>query len=350
MPIYASYNSGLSADENARIGKIVTPLRAYIERMSDNLREAGGPLEWLFNVETSRRFAETIVGGNEFGEFEMVPEGGSAPNDSFDELWKKVIYHEQFMKGFHITRTMMEDSNWSVTAEMEGRAGKFISAYYRTLHSIAQRLLIDATNGTTRYNGMNFDLTANDKKPLFAADHTYGTEGDTQSNYFYAINANGPEANFLETVLAAGNAASMGMNDDNGVPMGYTFDTIILPANKVALTQGVKKAVGSESEANTSTNSINTQYGLWNVITLPQWKADRNEFMLMSKAANRDLMGNMFFKRSELEIIDRVDIPTFNLDFSSRFRIGAGFGNYRHISRVVISDSAVGGASELPMD
>ena len=351
MPLYATYNSGLSAEENARIGKIATPLKMYIESQSDLLRKQGGPLDWLFNVETSDRFAETIVGGNEFSEFEMVPEGGSAPNDTFGEIWKKIITHDQFMKGFHITKTMMEDSNYKVTSEMTARAGKFIRAYYLTRHSIATQMLTNATNSVVRYAGMDFDLTTMDEQPLFSNAHKFGAEGDTQSNNFYFVGANGPEASAMETVLAASASAMMDFNDDNGVPMGYNPDTIIIPSNRVALKLAVSKAAGSDQEPGTANNSINTQVGRWNIIVLPKWRTNKDEFLVMSSDANKDLLGNVFFDRAPLEIMDRIDLPTWNLDFSARCRFGAGFGNYRHISRVeIVKSGSAAGATLLPTD
>ena len=59
MIIY-SKSSGLTP---AAIGKLETPVKMIIEHESDRLTKEGGIASWLFNIEKSERFGETIVGG-----------------------------------------------------------------------------------------------------------------------------------------------------------------------------------------------------------------------------------------------------------------------------------------------
>ena len=66
MSIIYSKNGGL---HNGAIGKLETPIKMVIEHESDLLTKKGGIRDWLFNVEKSNRFGETIVGENEFGVF-----------------------------------------------------------------------------------------------------------------------------------------------------------------------------------------------------------------------------------------------------------------------------------------
>ena len=65
MIIY-SKNSNLN---NAAFGKIQLPIKMVIENESDILSKKGGIRDWLFNVEKSNKFGETIVMQNEFGIF-----------------------------------------------------------------------------------------------------------------------------------------------------------------------------------------------------------------------------------------------------------------------------------------
>ena len=77
MSIVYAKSSGLV---NAQIGRLETPIKMIIEHESDNLTKQGGVRDWLFNVESSDRFGETVVGQNEFGVFTSVEEGAGAEN------------------------------------------------------------------------------------------------------------------------------------------------------------------------------------------------------------------------------------------------------------------------------
>ena len=68
MIIY-SKSSGVN---NAAIGKLETPIKMIIEHESDILTKKGGICDWLFNVERSNKFGETIIGQNEFDVFQAA--------------------------------------------------------------------------------------------------------------------------------------------------------------------------------------------------------------------------------------------------------------------------------------
>ena len=72
MSIMYSKSSGLT---NAQIGKLDTPFKLVIEHESDIQTKKGGICDWLFNVEKSNKFGETIIGQNEFDVFSATAEG-----------------------------------------------------------------------------------------------------------------------------------------------------------------------------------------------------------------------------------------------------------------------------------
>ena len=53
--------------------------------------------------------------------------------------------------------------------------------------------------------------------------------------------------------------------------------------------------------------------------------------MIMSSEANKELMGNMFYDRIPLRVIEDVITKTHSLEYSGRFRASAGYYNWRHI-------------------
>ncbi len=352
MAITYAKSSGLV---NAQIGKLETPIKMVIEHESDNLCRAGGVRDWLFCVEESDRFGETIVGQNEFDVFTSVEEGAGAENDELRETYKKFIEHIQFMKEFTITAQMMEDARYGVAADAKRRAENFTRAYYKTQHKICEYALAHGTEAVGSFARAELDLTAPDGLPLFANAHKWGggAKTGTQSNLLWGdIFGSGSDSRVLSTAafeeaLSELSVKLRNMKDENGEPLGYTADTIILPGNRPIAEQIAKKVCGSEGALGNGYNDINLHYGNWNIVILPTWQTKDDRCMVMSSEANRNLSGNLFFNRVPLTVSNWVDHHTGNYIWNGRCRFGVGFGSYKHILLAVDSASAVSGASKL---
>ena len=350
MIIY-SKSTGLN---NGAIGKLETPIKMIIEHESDLLTKKGGICSWLFNIEKSHRFGETVIGQNEFETFRAVVEGGGAESDSVRETYKKFIEHIQFMKEFTITAEMMEDANYGVAQDAKRRAENFTRAYYKTVNKVCESALINGTNASARFANADIDLTTGDGLPLFSGEHLYGTEGDTQSNLFYGdifssgkVGERSYSTSVFEEALGKLSVAARNMKDENGDPLGYTADTIILPGNRPVAETIAKKVCGSEGALGNGYNDINLHFGNWNVVILPNWQTSDDRVMIMSSEANKNLSGNMFFNRVPLTVSSWVDHHTGNYVWNGRCRFGVGFGTYKHILLAIDSVSSSSGASKL---
>ena len=336
-----------SADNtNAAIGKLETPIKMVIEHESDILTKKGGVRDWLFNVETSARFGETIVGQNEFNIFSATPEGEGAERDSIAETYRKFIEHIQFMKEFVITAEMMEDAAYGVAADAKRRAENFTRAYYKTMHKICEYALSSGTYASGNFSGASLDLTAPDNLPLFYSSHKYGANAATQSNFYYGDIFSGGTAGF-EQALSELSVKLRNMKDENGEALGYTADTLILPGNRPTAEMIAKKVCGSEGALGNGYNDINLQFGNWNIVILPNWQTSDDRVMIMSSEANRNLSGNMFFNRVPLSVSNWVDHHTGNYLWAGRCRFGVGFGSYKHILLAVDSATSVQNATAL---
>ena len=354
MAILFSKTSGVN---NAQIGRLETPIKMVIEHESDLLTKAGGIRDWLFNVEKSNKFGETIVGQNEFDVFQAAMEGAGAENDDMQETYRKFIEHIQFMKEFTITAEMMEDANYGVAADAKRRAENFTRAYYKTQHKICEYALTHGTETQGTFARATLDLTTPDGQPLFSSAHTYGGIRGTgvQSNYFWgdifaSVGASGERelsTAAFEAALALLASKIRNMKDENGEVLGYTADTIILPGNRPLAEAIAKKVCGSEGALGNGYNDINLHFGNWNIVILPNWQTEDDRVMIMSREANKNLAGNMFFNRVPLSVTNWVDNHTGNYIWNGRCRFGVGFGTYKHILLAVDSDTAVEGATAL---
>lgn len=353
MSIIYSENTGFA---NAAIGKLETPIKMVIEHESDLQTKRGGICDWLFNVERSTKFGETIVGQNEFGVFTATEEGAGAENDSLEETYRKFIEHIQFMKEFTITAQMMEDANYGVAADARRRAENFTRAYYKTMHKICEFALSNGTQSEGLFAKAKLDLTTPDGHPLFYSAHAYGSsrKKGKQSNYFYgdifksgAGDTRAFSTAAFEEALGELAAKIRNMKDENGDVLGYTADTIILPGNRPLSEAIAKKVCGSEGALGNGYNDINLQYGNWNIVVMPNWQTSDDRLMVMSSEANKNLSGNMFFNRVPLTVSNWVDHHTGNYIWNGRCRFGVGFGSYKHILLAVDSESAVSGATRI---
>ena len=342
MIIYSNTDS----TNNAAIGKLETPLKMIIEHESDIICSKGGIRDILFNVEKSSRFGETIVGGNEFEVFKATEDGDSAEGDNIRELYSKFIEHVQFMKEFSISATMMEDAINGIAADTKRRAENFVRAYYKTMNKLCEYALINGENPTLSFAGASIDLTAPDGYPLFHGDHNWGNPDDiggAQCNLYFGniCSDNADEKSYsseiLEESLSALSVKMRNMLDENGEPLGYTADTIIIPGNRPKLEKLVRTVCGSQFVTGSSNNDVNLNYGCWNVIVLPHWQPSDDRMMIMSSEANKNLCGNMFFNRVPLTITNWVDNHSGNYIWNGRCRFGVGFGSYKHIILAVDS-------------
>ena len=352
MIVY-SKSSGLFPEA---IGRLETPIKMIIEHESDLLSKQGGIADLLFNIEKSNRFGETLVGGNEFGMFTPTLDGEGVEGEALSESYFKFIEHIQFMKEFIITAEMMEDASYGIAADAKHRAENFTRAYYKTINRICENALANGTTQTLEFGNATIDLTAPDNNPLFCSEHHWGNDevGGTQSNFFWgdifksgSASSRTPSTAVFEEALSELSVKLRNMVDENGEPLGYTADTIILPGNRPIAETVAKKVCGSQGALGNNYNDINLHYGKWNVVVMPGWRTDDDRVMIMSSEANKNLCGNMFFNRVPLTVTNWVDNHTGNYIWNGRCRFGVGFGSYKHILLAVDSESAVDGASAL---
>ena len=352
MIIY-NKNSGVN---DAVIGRLETPIKMLIEHESDLMKKKGGICDWLFNVETSNHFGETIVTQKDFDIFYSSVEGDGASSDTVSVCRSKFIEHYQFMKEFTITAEMMEDANFGIATDAKRRIQNFVRSYYNTVNRICATALLRGHKSSAVFGGATIDTTTADGMPLFSCIHEWGDEDDCgdQCNYFSGDIAKKDGVYSIEkvesTIYTLANVIR-NMLDERGEVMGYVADTIILPGNKPTLEHLVKKVCGSEGVVASANNDVNIHYGNWNVVVIPTWAPEKDEIMVMSSEANKVLAGNMFFNRVPLTVANWIDYHTGNYNWTGRCRFGVGFGSYKHIAKAVEKngDTLVENTAELPV-
>lgn len=300
-------------------------LIAVLQDTDTEKNDADEFVDAVFNVKKSTKFGEKATGLTEFSDFEIVGEGGTAVQDDLQEGFSKLIEHKAFMKKFVLTAEMAEDSAVDM---MKAKAVNFVNSYKRSRAQYASNALTAQAATFTFGQASGLDATTGDGKALFAVDHPGKKVGaPAQSNVF--TNAFGTTSEMLNRLAVIGR----NFKNSSSVPMGYTFDTIIIPSNCYALEDTIKKIIRTDLMVGSQLNDINTQKGLWKLIVDPFWQVEDGSepYILMSSQANKEMLGNLFFDRIPLTMKDEVDIDTHNYIWSGRARFSAGFSNWAHV-------------------
>lgn len=327
MAVTISKSSGL----NDNLWNEWAPMiRSFIMDADKDKNKYDDLVKELFIVKDSKKFGEKNTGLTEFGDFEITGEGNDGVQDDLQESFAKLIEHEELIKTCTITKSMVEDSQVDMIKQ---KVTNFVKAHKRSRAQYATNILCGEGATFTYGAKAGLDRTTGDGKALFAVDHLGKKDGvAAQSNVF--TNAFTPEM----LVRLAG----IGRNFRNasGNKMGYTFDTIIIPGNCWAMEEQIRKIIRSELQPGTNNNDINTQKGLWKLVVNPLWDAadGANPYIVMSSEARDELLGSMFFDRTALQCIEDVNVKSHNLEYSGRFRMSAGFYDWRHV--------ILGGATE----
>jgi hypothetical protein len=340
--------SKLSGKNDALYGKFEHPIKALIQNESNALEKKKTALDVLFNIEKSNRYAETIIGQTDFDTFQAATEGAAAERDSYQLGFAKTIEHIAFMKEFVITKEMADDARATgMGTNMKSKPKGFVRSYYKTRVKLGAWALANATSESGTFNKATVDLKTGDGKPLFSSQHPYKKESmtGTQSNYFFKDGICADEKSFEKALGSLANKMR-NFKDENGETMDYVPDVLVLPCNRPELESIAKKVVGSERTTNTDFNDINTQYGNWTIVILPNWETTDDRFMLMSSEANKQLMGSMFYNRVALDIQNEIDIHTRNYIWNGYCRFGCGFSTWKHIL-LAVDASELSGAEAL---
>lgn len=354
-----NYGQGITGIHDAKIGKLMTPLKMYIQGESDALAtsKAQKDLETVFHMTTSDGFADSFTVADTLGMMENVAAGNGPGNQRTNETGQKAIYNAPFMIETSVSRQLIDDSRGRLTANIQNIGRSIPSSYYKTRSYLGINALVNASHGNKSFKYVTgnlsheIDTTTYDGKPLFSKSHTYGVgsdrvkngKGDTQSNAFYvkATSSSGSlvtAGNIQEYLNAMATKLTL-MKDESGLPMGYVGDILLVPMNRIKLVSALKTAVGTERAAGSNNNDINLVFGHYTIVATEKWMSDKDEIIMISDDANRLLGGNMFLDRKKLDIKSWEDGHTRNLIMNGYARWGIGFNTYKHAVALTIYGS-----------
>ena len=314
-----SEGSGLA---DSIFGKSQAPIRRFIEQRAE-AREAMSMVPELFDVSTSKRWAEKFTSLTAMDGFKPVGENGAYPVDGMQEGFSKTLEHEVWKDSFTISREMVDDAR---LVDLKHRPDNFIQAYYRTRERFGAALYAAAMKkqNSFSFEGKSFDAKCADGKPLFDKTHPSRVKGGSQSNLF--------ADSFSNAALGALETAMQNFRGDNGEILDVAPDTILIP-NDGALKSAVFAAIGADKSPDTSNNGFNYNYGRWTVIVWPQLLeflgAGSAPWVLLDSRYNKSYGGAVWLDRKPLEVHSHVDNGNDANVWQGYARFIAGFVDWR---------------------
>lgn len=242
------------------IGKCIDPVKAIVDSKIEAFEEKS-QLKEIYNMDTSKHYAERITSFTTLGNFEQVGENGDYPEDSFREGYGKTITHCTFKKTMLLSREMLDDDVIGVLP----RIGTGLSrAYNRTREELGAALLAGAYNPTVTYGNAEaaamktYDTKTADGLPLFNIGHTSVTGGyDAQSN-FYNGELNYDNFNYARQAMTE-------YRDDDGHRLSIRPNTLIVP-NDARTIAAAADLIYTDGKPGTANNSTNINKDNWRLV------------------------------------------------------------------------------------
>lgn len=301
-------------------GKSQAPIQRFIEKRAEN-HEQNSVIRAVFDMNTSKNYAEKIVGLTGMDSFGAVGENGAYPVAGMSEGYSKVFEHMTWKNSFALSREIVEDSK---TIDLRRRPEAFIASYHRTRERFGAALFGAAINNskTITFGGNTFETTCYDGSALFSKAHYSLDTLSTQCNIF--------SNDFSADALGMLESRMQNFTGENGETLDIAPDTIIIP-NIHSLKKIVFSEIGCGGDIISAGNGFNYQYGRWNVIVWPElnkYIGTNKPWILFDSRYNKSCGCAVWFDRTPLEVSSRIDDNTDANVWRGYARFSAGFNDW----------------------
>lgn len=257
----------------------------------------------LFNILTSNKAKET---DQRLGSFsDPVPFDGTVVYETPKSDYEIVYAHTAYVKGFQVTREMLDDMQYEGIFDSAAQMGTVFS---RLQEKHAASVFNNAFSG---------DYLGYDSKALCASDHPCSQSDSTAIDNALALALTGDN---LETAILA----MQDFGDDRGEEITIMPDTLLVPR---ALRKTALEIVGSPLKPDSMDNNINVHSGMRVIVW--DWLTDTNAwFVVDSVMAKRYLK---WYDRVAPEFAAEDSFDTLIRKFRGYMRYSFGWSDFRWV-------------------
>lgn len=264
----------------------------------------------VFNVLNSRKHAEHDISLTGFGPWEpRTSEISEVPYDDPMEGFEVSYTHTEFLKGFKVSRAMVDDELYNQINKLPknlARAGR-------------ARVETDAANVLN--NG--FTNAGYDGEPLFSTEHPIVRTGGKGSNLIEVSDVSSPEDLLNEDTVNEALLLARQTTDDAGLKIVVRPKKLIVPPN---LEPQAQRIVNSAQRPGTDLNDINTVKSKLQIVVM-DYLTNTNAFFL----ADDDVHELNFFWRVRPEFKSEEEFDTLEAKYRGYMRYSCGYSNWRGI-------------------
>jgi phage major head subunit gpT-like protein len=272
-------------------------------------------IDQLFNVETSDRYQEELIG---LGGAGLIPAfDGTVRYDEVNAGYRKDIRHFEFAGGIQIERSLWDDGNRTVIRQRATNLGMRVA---NTIETDAANIFVNAfTDAGT--NRMGDTTNGGDAVGLCSTAHPDSprNSGTTQSN-------EGTLALDLPN-LDTTRQAMLNFTDDRGNLLGVNPDTLLIPpelertATQILSERALYEPGSAQFDVNMFAGRIRPI--VWNRLT------DANAWFLIDSRQMK--MHLHWFWRIPPELANVTDFDSLLAKYRVYMRYGNGFDDWRWI-------------------
>lgn len=259
----------------------------------------------LFDVETSTRAYEEIMGTTGFGLASIKTENGSVRYTDDSQAYMTRLAHLVYGLGFIISRELVDD-------DLYGMVGKRRSK--KLAFSLRQTVEIVHANVYNR--AFTSTYAGGDGKELCATDHP-NFAGGTWSNELST------SADLSEAALEQACIEIMKWEDDAGLKIAVKPDSLIIP---VDLWYEARRLFESPYRTSSSENDINTLVGMFpGGVKVNHYLTDTDAWFIRNKIPTGT--GMISYLRRPMEFTQDNDFDTETAKYKATIRFAAGWGD-----------------------
>jgi|SRR5690625_3542985 len=264
----------------------------------------------VFNVLNSKKHAEHDLSLTGFGPWEArTSETSSVPYDDPMEGFEISYTHTEFLKGFKVSRMMVDD-------ELYNQINKLPKNLARSGRAKVE------TDAASVYNE-GFTNTGYDGEPLFSTEHPIVRTGGKGSNLVEVSGATSDEDILNEDTVNEALLLARKTTDDAGLKIVVSPKKLIVPPN---LEPQAQRIVNSAQRPGTNHNDINTIKSKLQIVVLDYLTDDKAFFLL-----DDDIHEMNFFWRVRPEFKSEEDFDTLEAKYRGYMRYSQGYSNWRGV-------------------
>lgn len=276
----------------------------------DTWKERPAQYQKVFNVLNSQKHTEHDLSLTGFGPWEpRTSEHSAVPYDDPMDGFEVNYTHTEFLKGFKVTRAMVDDEQYNQINKLPANLAR----------SGRAKVEIDAADVLNK----GFEKIGYDGEPLFSTDHPLKRAANKGSNLIEVSNVSSPEDLLNEDTVNQAILLARKTTDDAGLKIVVMPKYIVVPPE---LEAQATRVIQSAQRPGTDFNDVNTVRGKLQIVVM-DYLDNPNAFFLLDPNIHQ----LNFFWRRKPEFGSTTDFDTLEAKYRGYMRYSVGYSNWRGV-------------------